>query len=88
MIKMRRLVLCLVLATAAASVGLASSTVDGLVAQMPQCAVKCSLETAAADGCGATDYRCMCLPSKTDPNGINTAKCLRGECSVSEMNST
>ena len=84
MIKMRRLVLCLVLATAAASVGLASSTVDGLVAQMPQCAVKCSLETAAADGCGATDYRCMCLPSKTDPTEstqrnacVGNARCPR-----------
>lgn len=69
------------LATAASSES--SSDVSSLAAELPSCSVSCITESAAAQGCGSTDYSCQC--ENEAAISANASSCLTSSCSIQNI---
>lgn len=71
------------LGLAAAASSDSSSDLSSLVAQIPSCSTSCITKSAAAQGCGSSDYSCQC--ENQEVIATNAASCLTSSCSIQNI---
>ncbi|MDA4132491.1 MAG: CFEM domain-containing protein [Thaumarchaeota archaeon] len=72
-----------VLVSALVAAVAAQSSIGGLVAQIPSCALGCIATAAESQGCSITDYQCQC--GKASAIQLDAQPCIQAGCSAADQ---